>query len=146
MNKFRTMLIKFFGYLLIASLLAFISYFIVYEVSFLPNGYEIEAVEKDKVSLKSFDLLGSEKDKITKTFSEDETWKIEDIQGEVKRQKSSLWMLFSFTAISLFLFVYKIRNGLKLWKAIFESNIIFAVLMPLYILVTTLNRLQTLLS
>ncbi|CEG27216.1 hypothetical protein [Bacillus sp. B-jedd] len=145
-NNFRTMLIKFLAFLLISSILAYVSYFIVYKVSFLPNGYDIEAVQKDKISLKSFNLLGTEKDIFTRTFSGDDTWMIDDIQYQVKRQKTSFWMLFSFTTISLFLFVYKVRNGLKLWKAIFESSIIFSVITPLLPLINTLKHINNLIS
>ncbi|WP_059170261.1 hypothetical protein [Bacillus sp. FJAT-27445] len=145
-NNFRTMLIKYLAFLLIAIILAYVSYFIVHKLSFLPNGYDIEAVQKDKVSLKSFNLLGGEKDIITKSFSGNDTWKIDDIQYQVNRQKNSFWMLFSSSTISLFLLVYKVRNGLKFWKAIFESNIIFSILLPLPPLINTLNYIHNLIS
>ncbi|WP_053366252.1 hypothetical protein [Bacillus sp. FJAT-27245] len=145
-NKFRAMVIKISAFLLIASILAYASYFIVYKMSYLPNGFEIETVQKDKVSLKTFNLLGIEKDIKTKSFSEKDTWKVDEIEHQVSRQKKSFWMLFAFAAISLFLFVYKVRNGLKFWKAILESNIIFAVLIPLLPLINTLKYIHNLIS
>jgi hypothetical protein len=79
-NNFRTKLKNFLAFLLIASLLACVSYLIVYKVSFLPNGYDIEAVHKDNVTLKSFNFLGIEKDIITLSFSGNDTWKIDEIE------------------------------------------------------------------
>lgn len=137
---------KFLAFLLIAGILAGVSYLIVYKLSFLPNGYDIETVQKDNVSLKSFDLLGNEKDIITRSFSGDDTWKIDEIDYEVNRQKEFLWMLFSFVTISIFLLVYKVRNGLKLWKAVLESNIIFVVLLPLLQVINSLNSILDLIS
>ncbi|MEH7299934.1 hypothetical protein [Neobacillus drentensis] len=144
-NIFRTKFKKILAFLLIASILACISYLIVYKVSFLPNGYDIEAVQKENVSLKSFNLLGIEKDTINLSFSGNDTWKIDEIEYQVNRQKESFWLLFSFVTISLFLLVYKIRNGLKLWKAILESNIL-SVLLPLLLLINTLNYINELIS
>jgi hypothetical protein len=145
-NIFRTKFKKFLAFLLIASILACVSYLIVYKVSFLPNGYDIEAVQKDNVSLKSFNLLGIEKDIVTLSFSGNDTWKIDEIKYQVKRQKEFFWLLFSFFTISLFLLVYKVRNGTKLWKTILESNIIISVLMPLLPLINTLSYIHNLTS
>jgi hypothetical protein len=144
-NNFRIKFNKFLAFLFIAGILSCFSYLIVYKVSFLPNGYDIEAVQKDNVSLKSFNMLGIEKDIITLSFSGNEAWKIDEIEYQVKRQKESFWILFSFVTLSLFLLVYKVRNGMKLWKAILESNI-FSVLIPLLPLINTLNYIYDLIS
>jgi hypothetical protein len=144
-NNFRTKLKNFLAFLLIASILVCVSYLIVYKVSFLPNGYDIKAVQKENVSLKSFNLFGIEKDIITLSFLGNETWKIDEIEYQVKRQKQTFWMLFSFVSLSLFLLVYKVRNGMKLWKAILESNIISALIL-LLLLINTLNYINDLIS
>ena len=144
-NNIMTKVKKFLAFLFIASILVGVSYLIVYKVSFLPNGYEIEAKQKDSVSLKSFNLLGNEKEIITQSFSGDDTWYIDEIDFEVKRQKIFLWLLFSSITISTFLLIYKLRNGLKLWKAIFESNF-FAALIPLTTVIFSLHRIQMILD
>ncbi|MGE6256954.1 hypothetical protein ACQKCU_03420 [Heyndrickxia sporothermodurans] len=144
-NNFMRKIKNFLAFLLIASILTFGSYLIVYKVSFLPNGYDIEKVQKDNVSLKSFNILGIGKDVKTLSFSGDETWYIDEIDFEVKRQKTSLWLLFSAITISTFLLIYKLRNGLKLWKAIFESNF-FATLIPLITVITSLHRIHMILD
>ncbi|QED48061.1 hypothetical protein [Cytobacillus dafuensis] len=144
MNKtLRTKVRKYLAFLLIGSIVAGVTYLIVYKVSFLPNGYDIVALQKDSISLKSYNVLGIEKAITTVSFSENDIWKIDAIDYEVNRQKEFLWMLFFTVILSLILFVYKVRNELKLWKAIFESNIIFSAL-PLYIIITSLNRIRDL--
>jgi RsiW-degrading membrane proteinase PrsW (M82 family) len=145
-NMFMTKVKKFLAFLLVASILACGSYLTVYKASFLPNGYDIEAVQKNHTSLKSFNLLGIEKDIITISFSGKETWKIAEIKNQVNRQKQTFWLLYSFVTISLFLLVYKVRNGLELWKAILESTIIFGVLLPLVPLINTLHYIRDLVS
>lgn len=145
-NDFISKVKKILAFLLIASIFVCVSYLLVYEVSFLPNGYDIEAVQKDNVSLKSFNFLGVEKDKITLSFSGNDTWVIDEIKNAVKKQKGELFLLFSAVTVSIFLLGYKVRNGLKLWKAILESNIIFAVLFPLLLVMNLLNRIFDLIS
>lgn len=145
-NDFISKVKKFLAFLLIASIFVCVSYLLVYEVSFLPNGYDIEAVQKDNVSLKSFNFLGVEKDKITLSFSGNDIWVIDEIKKAVKKQKGELFLLFSAVTVSIFLLSYKVRNGLKLWKAILESNIIFAVLFPLLLVMNSLNRIFDLIS
>jgi len=46
----------------------------------------------------------------------------------------------------LFLLIYKVRKGLKFGKAVLESNIIFAVLLPIYPLINSINRISDLIS
>ncbi|QUG41746.1 hypothetical protein KD050_00100 [Psychrobacillus sp. INOP01] len=145
-NDFMSKVKKFLAFLLIASILFCVSYLFVYKFSFLPNGFDIEAVQKDNVSLKSFNFLGVEKDIITLSFSGNDTWRIDEIEYAVNRQKEFLWLLFSFVTVSGFLLIYKVLNGLKLWKAFLESNIIFAVLLPLLPVINSLNRIFDLIS
>lgn len=132
---------KFLAFLLIASILFSVSYLTVYKFSFLPNGYDIEALQKDNLSLKSFNFLGVEKDIIALPFSKKDNWKIDEIKYAVNRQKEFLWLLFSFVSVSGYLLIYKVLNGVKLRKAILESNIIFAVLLPLIPVISSLNRI-----
>jgi hypothetical protein len=145
-NDFISKVKKFLAFLLIASIFVCISYLLVYKFSFLPNGYDIEAVQKDKVSLKSFNFLGVEKDIITLSFSGNDTWIIDEIKNAVKRQKGFLYLLYSAVTVSIFLLIYKVRNGLKLWKAVLESNIILAVLFPLLLVMNSLNNIFDLIS
>lgn len=144
-NTLRTKVKKYSAFLLIASIVAGIAYLIVYKVSFLPNGYDIVAVQKDSILLKSFNVVGVEKDITIVSFSEKDTWKIDAIDYEVNRHKEFLWMLFVTVTMSIILFIYKFRNGMKLWKAIFESNIIISAL-TLYVIITSLNRIRDLIS
>ena len=123
-----------------------VTYLLVYKVSFLPNGYELVSDQKDSISIKSFNVLGIEEGRSTISFSEKDVWKINDIAYEVNRQKEFLWLLFSAVSISTYLLVSKLRKGMKFWKAILESNIVIAVLLPLYIIINSLNRIQNLIS
>ncbi|MGM0844968.1 MAG: hypothetical protein ACQEUT_08320 [Bacillota bacterium] len=145
-NTFITKVKNFLSFLLIAGMLVVISYLIVYKVSFLPNGYNIVEVKKDSILLQSFNVIGMEKNILDVNFSEKDTWKIDAIENEVKRQKNFFWLLFSALFVSIFLLVYKIRNGMKFWKAIIESNIIFGVLIPLSPIIYSLKRVTNLIS
>jgi hypothetical protein len=144
-NTFVTKVRKYIIFLLIASIVACASYLIVYKGSFLPNGYEIVAVQKDSISLKSFNVVGIEKGVTTVYFSENDNWKIDAIDYEVIRQKEFLWLLFITVTFSIILFIYKVRHKMNVWKAIFESNIIISIL-PLYNIITSLNRIRDLIS
>ena len=144
-NTFVTKVRKYIIFLLIASIVAGASYLIVYKGSFVPNGYEIVAVQKDSISLKSFNMVGIEKGVTTISFSEYDNWKIDAIDYEVIRQKEFLWLLFITVTLSIILFIYKVRHKMNVWKAIFESNIIISAL-PLYNIITSLNRIRDLIS
>lgn len=145
-NTFLTKFKKFLAFILIVCIVAIVSYLIVFKVSFLPNGYDIVEEQKDIISLRSFNAIGIESKTITVTFSEKDTWKVDEIKYQVNRQKNYLWLLSAFVGVSLILFFYKVRKGNKLWKAILDSNIIFAVLLPLPPLIYTLNWIQKLIS
>lgn len=123
-----------------------VSYFLVIKVSFLPNGYDLVSQQKDSISIKSFNVLGFEEGISTISFSEKDIWKINDIAHEINRQKGFLWILFSAVSVSIYLLVSKFRKGIKIWKAILESNIIITLLLPLYIIINSLNRIQNLIS
>lgn len=141
-SKFK----KFLAFLLIASIVISVSYLFVFKVSFLPFGYDIIDVQKDRISLQSFNVVGMEKDITIVPFSEKDTWKIGEIESAVKRLKEFLWLIYFAVTISLFLFFYKIRNGIKVWKAFLECNTIFAILLPLPIVIRTVNRIRDLIS
>jgi hypothetical protein len=145
-KPFLTTVRKFIVFTLIVSVVVGVPYLIVFKVSFLPNGYDIVEEQKDIISLKSFNVAGVEKKTTTIAFSEKNTWKIDEIKSQVNRQKNYLWLLYAFVSVSLILFFYKVRKGNKLWKAILDSNIIFAVLLPLIPLINTLNWIQKLIS
>ena len=123
-----------------------VAYLLVYKVSFLPNGYDLISQQKDSISIKSFNVLGVEEGISTILFSEKDIWKINDIAYVVNRQKEFLWLFFSAVSISIYLLVSKLRKGMKSWKAFIESNIVLAVLLPLYIIINSKNRIQDLIS
>ncbi|OEH86995.1 hypothetical protein BHU72_01695 [Desulfuribacillus stibiiarsenatis] len=145
-DTFVTKVKKFLALLLIAGVLTGISYLIVYKVSLLPNGYNIVLVKNDSISLKSFNMVGMEKNIIDVNFSEKDIWKIGAIEDEIKRQKEFFWLFFSAVTISIFLLVYKLRKRMKFWKAIFESNIIISVLFPIVHISSSVNRISNLIS
>jgi hypothetical protein len=93
-NILWTKVRKYIYFVLIASIIAGVSFLIVYKVSFLPNGYDIVAMKKDSILLKSFNLLGIKKDIMTASFNPKNTWKIDEINYEVKRQKDLFWLLY----------------------------------------------------
>ena len=141
-NKIR-MLLAFTLFIIIVGCL---SYLAVYKVSFLPNGYDIVSQQKDSVTVKSFNIIGGEKDFVTLSFSENDLWKIEEINYEVKRQKDFFWFLFTASSFSILLLVLKLRKGEKFWRAVWGSRVVFAILFPLFIIVNSLNRIQDLIS
>ena len=141
-NKIRMLL----AFTLFIILVGYLSYLAVYKVSFLPNGYDIVSQQKDSVTVKSFNIIGGEKDFITLSFSENHLWKIKEINYEVKRQKDFFWFLFTASSFSILLLILKLRKGEKFWHAVWGSRIVFAILFPLFIIVNSLNRIQDLIS
>jgi hypothetical protein len=137
---------KILAFLLISSIFAGAAYLIVFKVSFLPNGYNIVEVQNDNIKLKSSNVLGIEEEIITVDFTEKENWKIDAIEYQVNRQKEFLWLLFTAFSVSVFLLVYKVRNGKKLWKAILESNLVFSVLLPGVPVFYSLESIRALIS
>ncbi|MBM7661114.1 hypothetical protein JOC85_001886 [Bacillus mesophilus] len=145
-NTLVTKVKRFIAFLVIASLMAGVSYLIVFKASILPNGYDLVNVQHNTISLQSFNVIGIEKEITIVSFSGKDIWKIDAIKHEVNRHKEFLWLLFFATTVSIFLLVYKIRKGKKVWKAIVDSNLIFAVLLPLFPLINSANRITELLS
>lgn len=144
MYEYKTRIKKFLAFLLIAGISAGFSYLLVYKASFLPNGYEIIGVQKDSVTLQSFNWLGMEKDITTIFFYEEDAWKADALFNEVDSQKEFLLLLYTAVSISTILLFYKLINGMKLWKAVFDSNIIFTVGVLLYTIATSWNVLEEL--
>lgn len=122
------------------------SYLAVYKASFLPNGYDIASQQKDRVTVKSFNLVGIEKDTTTVVFSEDDVWKIEYISDQIERQKSFLWLLYTASCISIRMLIIKLRERKKWWRAIWESNLIIAMFIPLYSINSSLTTVQVLIG
>src|SRR3954471_24641426 len=147
MNNSKEIKVKnYLDFLLFLIIVVGIAYLLVYKVSFLPNGYDIISEQKDRISIKSFNVLGIEKGISTVSFSEKDIWKINDIAYEVNRQKEFLWLLLSVVSLFIYLFVSKLRKGMVFWRAILGSNIVFAVFVPLYMIINSLNRIQHLIS
>ena len=145
MNNSKEIKVKnYLDILLFLIIVVGISYLLVYKISFLPSGYDLISQQKDSISIKSFNVLGFEKGISTVSFSEKDIWKINDIAYEVNRQKEFLWLLFSVVSLSIYLLVSKLRKGMVFWRAILGSNIVFALFVPLYIIINSLNRIQNL--
>ncbi|MFJ7933816.1 hypothetical protein [Sporosarcina sp. NPDC096371] len=123
-----------------------VSYFAVHKASFLPNGYDIVSQQKDSVTVKSFNLIGMEKDTTTVVFSEDDAWKINYMSDQIKRQKEFLWLLFTTSSFCILLLVRKLRVGKKWWRAIWESNLIMTISIPLIIINNSLTTIQSLIA
>jgi len=123
-----------------------VSYFAVYKASFLTNGYDIVSQEKDRVTVKSFNLVGMEKDRTTVVFSEDDVWKIDYMSDEIKKLKGFLWFLFTASSLSILMLIIKLRGGKHWWYAIWESNLIIAILLPLLYIKTALTTIQRLIE
>lgn len=127
-------------------ILCSLSYFLVYQVSFLPNGYEIVSASKNELTIKSYDLYGAEKSIQTVSLSKQDEWKSEAIEYQIKRQKEFLPLLFSTISISTTLIVMYMRDGMRMWRAIFQSNLIFAILLPLIPLIDAWKAIQLYIS
>lgn len=147
MNNSKEIKVKnYLDFFLFIIIIVGISYLLVFKVSYLPSGYDLISQQKDSISIKSFNVLGLKKGISTVSFSEKDIWKINDIAYEVNRQKEFLWLLFSFVSLSLYLLVSNLRKGMIFWRAILRSNIVFAVFVPLYSIINSLNRIQNLIS
>ncbi|UOQ83445.1 hypothetical protein [Gracilibacillus salinarum] len=142
----NTQVKKLLAFLLLASIVAGISYYMVFEFPILPKGYSIVEMQNNSMTLQSYNIAGIERDIATVSFSEEDTWKIAAIEHEIKRQKEFLWLLYFAVMVSIFLFFYKVRNSMKVWKAILDSNLIFSFLIPLSIISNSLDRIQHLMS
>lgn len=122
------------------------SYLLVYKASFLPNGYEIMSMQNKELTVKSYNLIGKQQNIQTIPFGKDEAWKVEEIEYGIKRQNDFLWMIFSTVSISITLIVKYIRDGMHVWKAIFKSNLIFSILLPLIPLISAWTTIQSLIA
>ncbi|WP_144510088.1 hypothetical protein [Bacillus sp. FJAT-22090] len=139
--------LKAFGpYFFIMVILCCLSYFLVYQVSLLPNSYEIVSASKNELTIKSYNLYGAERNIQTVSWSKQDEWKSEAIEYQIKRQKEFLSLLFSTIGISTTLIVMHMRNRMRMWKAIFRSNLIFAILLPLIPLIDAWKAIQLYIS
>lgn len=142
----RNMLKKVSIFILFIVIVGSASYFAVYKASFLPNGFDIVSQQKDRITLTSFNIIGMEKDTITVSYSEDDIWKIDYMSDQVKRQKELLWFLFTASSFSILMLILKLRGGKHWLYAIWESNLIFATLLPLLFIKTALTTIQQLIE
>ncbi|MFJ7973522.1 hypothetical protein [Psychrobacillus sp. NPDC096389] len=137
---------SFVPYFFVMLTLVCLSYLLVYNTSYSPNGYEIVSASNNEITIKSFNLIGVEKSIQTISFSSEYEWKVEAIEHQIDRQKDFLCLLFSMVSISTTLFVMYIRNGTAMWKAIFRSNLIFCILLPLTSLIFVWDAIQSYIS
>ena len=134
------------GFLLFLLIVVGVTYLLVYKVTLLPSGYDLVSQQKDSISIKSFNVLGVEEGISIVSFSEKDIWKINDIAYEVNRQKEFLWLLLSAVSIFVYLLVAKLYKGIGISYAILGSTIVIAVLLPLYFIIKSINRIQNLIS
>ncbi|MFF2752987.1 hypothetical protein ACFVR1_04405 [Psychrobacillus sp. NPDC058041] len=143
-KTFRKKLKAFIPYFFVIIAFCCLSYLLVYQASFLPNGYEIMSGQKNELTITSFSLIGKEKTIQTIEFSKQDEWKLEEIEGAVKRQKDALLLLYTALGVSFTLIIMRVRTGMHVRKAISQSNLIFAILIPLVPLVSAWHRIQSL--
>lgn len=134
------------GFLLFLLIIVGVTYLLVYKVSFLPSGYDLVSQQKDSISIKSLNVLGVEEGISIVSFSEKDIWKINDIAYEVNRQKEFLWLLLSAVSIFVYLLVSKLHKGIEISYATLGSTIVIAVLLPLYFIIKSINRIQNLIA
>ncbi|WP_186670676.1 hypothetical protein [Sporosarcina sp. BP05] len=79
----------------------------------MPNGYDIVSQQKDSVTIKSFNIIGEEKDTITLLFSVNVLWEIEELNYGVKQQKDLFGFLFTASSISILMLILKLHKGEK---------------------------------
>lgn len=145
-SSVKNMLKKVSVFILFLIIVSSVSYLAVYKASFLPNGYDIVSQQQDRVTVQSFNVIGMEKDTTTVVFSEDDVWKIEYMSDEIKKLKGFLWFLFTASSISILMLIIKLRGGKHWWYAIWESNLIIAILLPLLYIKTALTTIQRLIE
>lgn len=133
-------------FLLFLIIVVGLSYLLVYKLNFLPNGFDLILQQQDSIIIKSFNLFGVPKDISTVSFPEEEVWKLQEIAYEINRQKEFLWLLYSALGVCLFLLISKLREQMNFWKAILDSNFIFAVVLPVYFISNSINRIQNIIS
>ncbi|WP_282244621.1 hypothetical protein [Psychrobacillus sp. NEAU-3TGS] len=136
----------FVPYFFVMLTLVCLSYLLVYNSSYSPNGYEIVSASNNEITIKSFNLIGTEKSIQTISLSKEYEWKVEAIEYQIERQKDFLCLLFSMVSISTTLMVMYMRNGTGMWKAIFRSNLIFCILLPLTSLIFVWDAIQSYIS
>jgi hypothetical protein len=122
------------------------TYLLVYRASLLPNGYDLVSEQERSISLKSFNALGLEEGSLTKSFSEEDIWKMNEIVHEINRQKEFLWLLFSAIIISIYLYTSKLRKVIEISYPLLGSTIVIGVFLPLYNIINSINRIQYLIT
>lgn len=145
-DSIKIMIKKYIAFIFICFLFFIASYLTVYKLSFLPNGYDIVLQQQDIVSIKSFNLFGMEKNITKLSFNASNVWMIDELIHAVNRQKEFLWLLYFGVSISIFLIIYRVYKGKKLWKAILGSNIIFAVVIPWISISSAWTRIQLIIT
>lgn len=89
MKKYRGVRVKktftqkikaFIPYFFVMLTFVFLSYYLVYSVSFSPNGYELVSATENEITIKSFNSIGAEKSIQTISLSKEYEWKVEAIE------------------------------------------------------------------
>ncbi|WP_157381016.1 hypothetical protein [Bacillus sp. AP8] len=128
-----------FIYIFITS---FVSYFAVYKVVFIPNGYEIALKQENYIINKNFNLaVRMEDDNSTISFCKSDEWKGDELVFEANRQKFYMCSLFIAGITSIFLLFLQLKKGEKFWLAILKSNILFSILVFLGPFIRSLKRI-----
>ncbi|GGA28391.1 hypothetical protein [Psychrobacillus lasiicapitis] len=84
----------FVPYFFVMLFFIFLSYLLVYNASFSPNGYEIVSATENEITIESFNLIGVEKSIQNISFSSEYEWKVEAIGYQIERQKISYVYFF----------------------------------------------------
>lgn len=127
-------------------ILACLTHLLVYKTSFIPRGYKIVSETKNKVVLENIHFFVEKSQAQSFSFSTKNQWRGAEIKRETTRQENSYWLLYTAVIISISSFIFKLRKGDGILRAIFGSNLIFAVLIPLTSLIDSVNRIHQLIS
>lgn len=131
--------------MVVFALVAFVfAYLLVYQASFLPNGYKIVSVTENEVTYTTINFFGEEGKMQTFKPSEDETWIADELVFEIERL---IW-LYTFFFWGLFFSVYVFLVNLKSGKNKFSHILSFIISIAglLFIINTSLSRIRTLIE
>ena len=131
--------------LLFSSAVGYGWYLAVYKASFLPNGYEIVSQEKDQLTLKSFNIFGMEEETETLSFSERNEWVVLILENDIERLKGFLWLLFFGVTVMTGISIYRVRQGIALWKLLL-IGIPGSIPIPLINIISSMHNIQRLMN
>ncbi|MCU9614428.1 hypothetical protein OEV98_12860 [Caldibacillus lycopersici] len=120
-------------------------YIVVFPLSFLPNGYTIISETDTTVVVKGLTLFGTE-DVRYEYEPKDAIFTLEEFRSIIKKQKDFYWLLYSFVTLSIIYFIRLRRKGKRFPRALFDSNLLFSIFIPIIPLRNYLIVIDALLS